>query len=142
MHRPQSLVNHPLLHQIRQNPQLRRLISGIHRQVGLLPVPQDPQALKLFLLPPDEMFGHLLTFGSDHGRLRTHQLLFRHHLVLDRKPVTIPARNKWCAKSHHRPAFEDDILKHHIERMAHVGIPVGKRRTIVKMEFRGPLAGF
>jgi len=26
--------------------------------------------------------------------------------------------------------------------MAHVGIPVGKRRPVVEMKFRGPLAGF
>jgi hypothetical protein len=49
------------------------------------------------------------------------------------KTVTVPSRHKRRIKAHHRSAFEDKILEDHIQRVAHVGVSVGKGRPIVQV---------
>jgi len=62
--------------------------------------------------------------------------------VFDGKAVTVPSWNKRRIKAHHCTAFEDKILKNHIQSMAHVGVAVGKWGPIVQVVSGGASSGF
>jgi hypothetical protein len=87
-------------------------VSRGHGEVGPLPVPQHPQTLEFFPLDVDELFGVGPAAGP-HLHLGEEQSLglqFLVHLVLDGKPVAVPARDIGTVKPHHLPGFDDDVL--------------------------------
>jgi hypothetical protein len=55
--------------------------------------------------------------------------------------VTVPSRYKRSIKAHHGTAFENKILENHIQRVAHVGVAVGKGRPIVQVISGGTSSG-
>jgi hypothetical protein len=107
----------------------------------LIPIPKNSESLKLLLLPLDEVPSYLLTLGADDGWIGPDKFLFGYHLVFDRQAVTVPSRYKRRIKAHHGTAFEDKILENHIQRVAHMGVAVGKGRPIVKMIGGGTSSG-
>jgi hypothetical protein len=107
----------------------------------VIPIPKDSEPLKLLFLPLDEVTGYLLTLGADDSRICSYELLLHHDFVFDGKTVTVPSRHKRRIKAHHSSAFEDKILEDHIQRVAHVGVSVGKGRPIVQVISGGTSSG-
>ncbi len=52
-------------------------------------------------------------------------------LVLDRKPVHIPARYELGVLSVQQSDLHEHVLEHHAEEMPHVKLAVGVRRPVV-----------
>jgi hypothetical protein len=107
----------------------------------MIPIPKDSEPLKLLLLPLDEVPSYLLALSPNYGWIGSYQLLFGYDLVFDRQAVTVPSRYKRRIKAHHRTAFEDKILEDHIQRVAYVSVPVGKRRPVVQVISGGSFSG-
>jgi hypothetical protein len=107
----------------------------------VIPIPKNSESLKLLFLPLDEVTGYLLTLGADDSRICSYELLLRHHFVFYGKTVTVPSRHKRRIKAHHGTAFEDKILEDHIQRVAHVGVPIGKGRPVVQVVCGGTFSG-
>jgi hypothetical protein len=84
---------------------------------------------------------HLLTLSPNYGWIGSHELLLDYHLVFDRQAVTVPSRYKRSIKAHHCTAFEYKILEDHIQRVAHVGVAIGKGWTIVQVISGGSFSG-
>src|SRR5947208_4427493 len=117
-----------------------RLVGGGHRDVGVVPVPQDAQALELVTLDVDEPERVLAALAAlldgIHGAADVHrgvvepELLV--HLVLDRQPVTVPARDEDGVEAEHRARLHDHVLKDLVEDVAQVDAAVRVRRTVVQ----------
>ena len=120
--------------EVRQNVENARLIPGVERQVGIFPVTHDPEPFELGALNVDPLHGFGLAKGADLGVAHrggpgTEVL---DHLVLDRQPVAVPARNIRAVESGHRERTNHHVLEHLVEQGAHVDLAVGVGRAIVQ----------
>ncbi len=116
----------------------RRLVGRRHRQVGVLPLPEDAEPLELLTLDAHELLGIGAT-GLAEGQ-RRHLALLRPevavHLQLDRQPVAVPAGPVRGVLPGGRPAAHDHVLQDLVEYGAQVDVPVGIRRPVVEDEAR------
>ena len=119
------------------------LVRVVHGEVGVGPVPHDPQPFELLALDVDEPFG---IGPAEPAHLRAGEILLLLaqllvHVVLDRKPVAIPARDVDGVETGHLPRAHDDVLQDLVERGADVDVPVGVGRTVVQDERLPALGG-
>ena len=136
-HRLELFVHQPRLDKPCEHLQRLRLILRLHRQIRIRPVPKDPQSLKLLALRLGKMLGGGIAQLPHLHRPHRPEILPRllHlllNLVLDRQPVTIPARHIGRLVSLHRPEAQDHILERLVDQMPDVDIPVRERRPIVQ----------
>ena len=113
-------------------------ILRIERDIGMIPVCKDADALEAFALDVHPVHRELLALFQE--------LAFRHlfalraqlfsRFELDRKTVAVPARNERSVFSSHIFELYDKILESFIENMAVVEISVCIRRSVVKNECR------
>ncbi len=91
VHRFLALVDEPLLGEPAERARDRRLILEVHRQVRLIPRPEDAEALELLAHRADEPFR---VGPARAAEVRDRQLAFSGsqlavHLQLDRQPVAV-----------------------------------------------------
>src|SRR5262249_4391631 len=114
---------------------LRRLVAEVHRQVRMLPVGEDAEALEVLLLALD-----LLRGIRARAALR---LLDRDVLAvglldldLDRHAVAVPAGPIARVEARHVARLDDDVLEYLVHRRADVDVAVRVRRPVVQDELR------
>ncbi|MEA3220667.1 MAG: hypothetical protein OZX49_01780 [Immundisolibacter sp.] len=143
VHRPLALGHVAPGHDATERAQDVGLGLRGHGQVGLLPVADHAQALKIRALP-----GHLLggigAAGGAEG-VGVHLLarlaeLFLHH-VLDRQAVAVPAGHVGRVITIQRPGLDDDVLQDLVDRVADVDVAVGVGRAVVQHVAR-PIGAF
>src|SRR5690606_36334554 len=69
------LVNGAILHELREDAENLRLVSGSHGEIGIGPIAKDPEAAEGAALDVDELFGELGAAAADFRRLQTGRLL-------------------------------------------------------------------
>src|SRR3989441_2913906 len=136
----EPLVNEPPADEAAELARDDRLVGGGHRDVGVVPVPEDAQALELVALDVDEPERVLAALAAlldgIHGAADIHrgvvepELLV--HLVLDRQPVTVPARDEDGVEAKHRARLHDHVLEDLVEDVAQVDVAVRVRRAVVQ----------
>ena len=119
----------------------RRLVAGLHRQVGLVPRAEDAEALEVLAHDVDVLRGVGPALAAEVGD--RHLPLLRAELAvdlqLDRQAVAIPARHVRCIEARHAARLHHEILEDLVERRADVDFAVGVRRAVVKHELRRAL---
>ena len=131
-----ALVDDSPLDEPAQGPGDRRLITVVHRQVGLGPRTEDPQPLEVMALAGDELrrVGTACPAEISHRQAG----LFRAELAvdfeLDRKAVTVPAGHIRRVEPGHRARLDDEILEDLVERVPDVDVAVGVGGAVVEDE--------
>ena len=98
----------------------------------MFPVAEHTEPLELFALDVDEFSRKRFALFADLERRKRTRFLY--HLVFDREPVAIPARDVRRAFPQHCLRFHHEILQDFIERRAHVDIAVGEWRPVMQNE--------
>ena len=119
----------------------QRLGAEVHREVGIVPVAGDAQALELLALHVDPVRGEVAAFVAELVdrdlvlvlALRAVLLL---DLPLDRQAVAVPARHVVGVEALHLARAGDDVLQDLVERVADVDVAVGIGRAVMQHEFR------
>ncbi len=125
-------VNEALLDENGERLQDLRLVSRVEREIGILPVAEHAEALKLPALDLDEAARKGLRALPHFHRREAARFL--DHLVFDREPVAVPARHVGRAKAEHGLRFHHQILEDLVQRRAHVDIAIRERRAVVQDE--------
>ena len=120
MHRFVSPVDQLALEENRETTQLFRLVTGIHRDIGLIPVTERAKSLEVCALSLD-LYGRILSAGFPEVS-RTQFIegftLLSFYLVFDWQTVAIPTWNVRRIESGQSPRLDDDVLQHLIESVA------------------------
>jgi hypothetical protein len=115
------------------NPRFKRIV---HREVGVLPLADQPQAFELLALHLHEVLG-VLAAGAAQGRLvgllAPRQKLLTHG-VLDGHAVIVPAGHERRAVAAHAVGAHNDVLERLVERVPDVDVAVGVGRSVVQDE--------
>ena len=106
----------------------------IHCQIRLVPVADNPHALKIFTLVID-LFRRIVTtlltkLGSGHFMSRLTHLLF--NIEFNWKTVTIPPRNIRCIKTRKGFRLGNNIFENLVNGVANMQLPVRIGRPIVQ----------
>ena len=144
MDRLLAFVDQPLLHESAERTRDRRLVPEVHRDVGVIPVAEDAEALELFGHHADEPLGVGAAGAAKVGH--RHVAALRPQLALDaeldRQAVAVVAGHVRRIEARHRSRLDDEILEDLVEGRAEVDLAVRVRRTVVQHELRSALAAF
>ena len=138
-----GLVDQVLVHEAGELSDDRGLVARGHREVGVVPLAQDPEALELRPLHPHELLGVLAAGPAELHR--RHLPLLRPQgavdLQLDGQPVAVPARAVGGVVAGHGAAAHHDVLEHLVENGPEVDVAVGVGRPVVEDEGGPPGPG-
>ena len=138
MHGLLALVDEPLLDEPSQGARDRGLIPEVHRDVGMIPVAEDAEALEFLRHHADEALRVAAARPAEVGH--RHVAPPRTELALDakldRQTVTIVARDVRRVVARHRARLDDEVLQDLVERRSEVDLAVRVRGAIVQDEFR------
>jgi hypothetical protein len=139
-----SLVDEALLDECAQGTGDRGLVLEIHREVRVIPVAENPQALELLCHDANEPFrvpaARAAEIGGAHFALLRSELAI--DLELDRQTVTVVARHVRCVESGHRARLDDEVFEDLVERRAQMDLSVRVRRAVVQHVLRRPAPAF
>ena len=109
----------------------------------MIPVAENTETLKLFTLDVNPFFSVGTAFLADLGLAHFTFLLaeFLVNFQFNRQTMTVPARDIRGVKTLHPFAFDDDVFKDFVQRMADVNISVSVGRAIMQSEIRASLTG-
>ena len=141
---PRALVNETALNKAREQPGGLGFVMVGHRDVGIVPLAQDSEPLKIFRLSLQSI-GREFTACASNAQRRHFGLLlteFSFNVQLDRQSVTVISRNVWRVITHHRARLDDKVFQNFIERSSQVNVGVCVRRAIVQDELPGAGARF
>ncbi len=103
----------------------------------MIPVAQHAQTLEIRPLLVDLRRGIGAALGLHLvARQAAAKLLFNG--VFDRQTVTVPTGNVSRIKAAQLTCLDDHVLQNFVDRMSHVNLTVGIRRTVVQHKFRRP----
>ena len=136
VHRLETLLQMTVVDDLAQGADDVRLEGVIHGQVGIVPVAEHAQTLKIGLLSGHLLAGvfpTLLAKGAGiHLVAGLADLLFHHQL--DGQTMAVPARHVGGIKAGQGTGLDDHILEDLVHRMADMNVAVGVRRAIMKNE--------
>jgi hypothetical protein len=139
-----AFVDEPLLHESAERTRDRRLVPEVHRDVGVIPVAEDAEALELFGHHADESLGVGAAGAAKVGH--RHVAALRPQLALDteldRQAVAVVSGHVRRIEARHRSRLDDEILEDLVEGRAEVDLAVRVRRTVVQHELRSAVAAF
>ena len=110
------------------------LISWREREVGVLPVAEDAEALEGLALDVDELAG--VGFRARADFRRGEVLGFLDDFELDGQAMAIPAGNVGRVEAGHGLGLHNEVLQHFVQRGAHVDVAIGKGRAVMQDELR------
>ncbi len=143
VHGLEALVQVAVLDDPPQGADDIRLEAVIHRQIGIIPVAEDAQALEVPALAIHLHRGIFTALAAKLVSLHRHPRLADGalHLQLDGQPVAVPARDIGRVVTGEGLGLDDNVLQDLVDRMADVDIPVCIGRAVVQDEFLPPGAG-
>src|SRR5262245_4610760 len=133
-YRLQSLIDASPLHKFPELSDDRGLISGIHREIRMLPIAQDPEPLKLFTLNREKLLRIFPAESADGRSIERFFFVteFFKDLMFDRQTMAIPPWHKRYLVACHRFRFNDDVLENLVQRVTDMNAAIGVRRPIVQ----------
>ena len=134
VHRLEALIDIPLFGHLAEHFHLTGLKGRLHREIGLIPIPQNPQALELLALVVDIGHGKV---GADFAKFRGRHLAavdaqLLDGLALDGQPVGVPARNVGAGIAALVLVAHHKVLEALVERVPRVNVAVGIGRAVVQ----------
>ncbi len=132
----ERLIDQAVFDEDCKRPENFRLVRRIHREVGMFPIAENPQAFELLALNVDKLARK--SFRTLAHLERRKAARFLHHFVLNRETVAVPSWDIRTAKASHGFRFHHQIFQDLVERSSHMDVAVGERRSIVKDEKFGP----
>ena len=134
--RLQALVDMPVLIHLSEDTDFVSLEAFVHGEVGVLPVTNHTKALEAVHLPVDILLGIIMAGAAEvrGGHFLVVQLLLLDDGRFNGHAVVIPAGDIRDIAAAHHIAAVDEILEGFVQRMAHVNVAVGKRRSVVQGE--------
>ena len=105
----------------------------IHRQIRVFPVSHNSQAFKLISLNINEFFSILPAKPPNISQRKVFLFLpdFNIHVMLNGKPVAVPARHINRIIAGHLFGANDDIFQNFVQSGSDMDIAVGVRGTIM-----------
>ena len=131
-----ALIDEALFRHLAEDLDLLGLKLGQQGDIGVLPLPQHPQALELLGHPAHVLGGELLALVPEggHGHFLPLDALVLQDGGLDGQAVGVPAGDVGGAVARHVLVFDDDILQDLVHGGADVDIAVGIGRAVVEDE--------
>ena len=132
-----AAIHHALVEHGLEDLDIGSVMLVIKRQVGVIPIAQDAQALESLALQVDVLDGELVTQLanlSDRGAVELLGAEFLLDLVLDGLAMAIPAGNERGLVALHGLVAQDHVLGDLVHGVAQVDRAVGVRRTVVQDE--------
>ena len=139
MHRLAPAVNVPLEEHVAEDADLRRLVLGLQRQVGRLPVTPHTVALEGAALRTDRLGCERRRLLAQLDRRESLALRLVHRLEdleLDREPMAVPAGNVAHLAPTQQLVPVDDVLEDLVQRVPDVQVAVGIRWPVVQHKRR------
>ena len=138
--RLESLVDQTTPDEAAKLPGDDGLICRLHRDVRVVPVPEDAEALELAALDVDVVERVLSTppalldrvHGAAHVGARLVETELLVDLMLDREPMAIPARHVDGVEAHHRVGLDDHVLQDLVEHGPEMDVAVSVRRAVME----------
>ena len=133
-HRLQSLIDASPLYECAELTNDRGLIARIHREIGVLPITQDAEPLKLLTLNHVKFF-RIFPAESADGRSIERLFLvaeFFEDLMFNRQAMAIPPWHIGHLVARHRLRFDDDVFENLVQRMTDMNSAIGIGRAIMQ----------
>ena len=109
-----AAIDKSLLNQVGEQTQFLRLVSGVQREVWVVPLAQHTKPLELLALRVDEAQRVLLARLADGGRRGVGVAVLAHllrDLEFDRQSVAVPARHIRHMFAAQRLVLENEVLE-------------------------------
>ncbi len=134
VHRLEALVDIAVFVHGPEDLHLLGLKAGVHGEVGVLPVADDPHALEALPLHVHIVLGELVAGGAElgDGHGLAVELVLLDNGALNGHPVVVPAGNIGGEIPPHGGGAGDEVLNGFVQGVAHVQGAVGEGRTVVK----------
>src|SRR5713226_9735284 len=131
-----ALVNKTALDKAREQPCRLGLVMSGHGAVGIVPLAQDPEPLKVLRLPLQSVGRKLATRATDAQRrhvgfLRAELSIY---VQLDRQTMAVITRNVRRVIAHHGARLNDEVFQDLVKRGSEMDVGVCVRRAIVQDE--------
>jgi hypothetical protein len=139
-----AAIDEALRDEVREEAQFVRLVFLVEREVGILPVAEDAEALELGALEVNVFARVGVAGGADGGGVARGVAGLAHvlrDLELDGQAVAVPAGDVGRVEAAQRLVFDDDVLEHLVQRGADVDIAVREGRAVVEDELGLARAG-
>jgi hypothetical protein len=130
----QPAIDVAALHQLAEDAHNPRLERIVHREVGVIPLADQPQAFELLALHLHEVLGVVAACAAQGrlvGLLAPREELLAHG-VLDGHAVIVPAGHIGRAVAAHAVGAHHDVLERFVERVPDVDVAVGVGRSVVQ----------
>ena len=149
-HRLRAAIEQPVGDEFEDLAGDLRLGGIAHRQIGMIPIAGDAQALELLALHVDPVLGIGAAFAAERDDrfgigevglgLALLAIVLLLDLPLDRQAVAVPAGHVVRVLARHLLRADHDVLQDLVEGVADVDVAVGVGRAVVQDEFRPSLA--
>ncbi len=144
VHRPRALEDRSFRQEFAERPHRVGLVLEIHRQIGIVPLAFDAEALELLRLDCDVLLG---VRARRPPELERRHLVFLHaeilfYLFLDRQPMAVPAWNVRGVIALHRAHANDEVLEQLIDDVPEVDVAIRVWGAVVEHVTRRAGAGF
>ena len=138
IHRLFAAIHEPPGHEVGKQAKLVRFVFLVERQVGILPIAQNAQALELRALKIN-VFARVSFAGPADvhrpGRRLARLAHVLRHLELDGQAMTVPAGNVGRAEPAQGFVLDDDVLENFVQSRANMDVAVGEGRPVVQDKF-------
>ena len=133
-----AAIDHALIEHGLEGLDVGGVVLVVEREIWVVPVAQDAQALEALALQVDVLDSELVAQLADLGNARLVELLRPElllDLVLDRLAMAVPAGNVRGLIALHGLVAVDHVLGDLVHRVAQVDGAIGVRRAVVEHEF-------
>ena len=137
VHRPRAFVDKAALDETRKQARGLGFIVIRHCHVGIVPLAENAEPLKIARLPLQSIRGKFAARAANAERRHVGLLRaeFALDMQLDRQPVTVIPGHVGRVVTQHRARFDDEVFQVLVERGAQVNIGISVGWTIVQDKF-------
>ncbi len=129
------------LHEFQECAGNRGFVAEAHRQIRIVPLPEDSQPLEIALVLLDIARSE---FAAQLAKLRRRHFAFPaelfFHLRFNRQPVAIPSRHVRRIMPRHTLRLDDQVLQDFVQAGAEMNFARGIRRPVVQHKQRQSFA--
>ena len=141
-----AAINETLFHNIAKEAQFVGLVFLVQREIRIVPIAHNAEALELGALELNEFVRVRLAGFADQGESRGSPggagrratlAHFLRHLEFDGQAVAVPAGDVGGAETAQGFVFDDDVLEDLVQGGADVDVAIGEGGAVVQDKFHG-----